>query len=129
MSTKKAIITRLTFSIFLLTIFSLVTANVKNITVDGIVSNTVHFFQDETNSQISKDFIIVPESNDDSVTISEKEIEIELEVEPHSFVEDFSYLFLQNLHLSNKTYFTTSLITKQTIPLYDLFCSWKFHLS
>lgn len=129
MSIKKAIITKLTFSLFLLTIFSLVTASVKNITVVNIVSNTVHFFQDETNSHFSKNYIVAAESSDDSITISEKEIEIEIEIEPCSLSNQASNLLLKFKALNPSFYYTSNFCSRQSIPLYDLFCNWKLHLS
>lgn len=129
MSIKKAIITKLTFSLLLLTIFSLVTANVKNITVDNIVSNTVHFFQDETTSQLSKNYFFTSESNEDSIKISEKEIEIEIEIEPFSLVNEISNLLFKFQGLNPLFFYNTNFCSRQSIPLYDLFCNWKLYFS
>lgn len=129
MSIKKAIITKLTFSLLLLTIFSLVTFDVKNSTIANIVSNTVHFFQDETNTHFSKNYIVASESSDDSITISEKEIEIEFEIEPFSSSNVTSNLLFRNQGLSPLFYYTTNFCSRQSIPLYDLFCNWKLHFS
>ena len=59
------------------------------------------------------------------------ELEPEFEVELEWYNSEFTTCFVGFLNIQNqsKLFYKPYFSTKETIPLYDLFCNWKFHLS
>ncbi|WP_297869352.1 hypothetical protein [uncultured Flavobacterium sp.] len=59
------------------------------------------------------------------------ESEPEFEVESNWFLNHPKNINFKSTELKEKSnsYFTSLFSSKETIPLYDLYCNWKFHLS
>lgn len=82
----------------------------------------------ENSPQDFKHFITTEISENDLV-ITELEPEFEVELDWYnseftSYIDGFLTIETQSIFFYN-SYFSS----KSTIPLYDLFCNWKFHLS
>lgn len=126
MSLNKPTFFKITLSMLFLTMLGLVAfGNAKN---SEEVHNTIAVFQDTTISQDDNHFVVL-ESNDDSLSFRESEIELELEIETFFFNKSNSDFESVSEVIKNDSYYCTHFYTKQSIPLYDLFCNWKLHLS
>lgn len=128
MNTKKAFFTKLAFSLFLVTVFSLVSANVKttfvsyNICTQNLVSENN---PDRSNSKQ----LLFSDNAEDAFKFLESEVELELELENFFPSEAFSKFSFLEFNIENNTLFSKNSTSKLNILLYDLFCNWKLHLS
>ena len=114
------------FPIFILTSFMWAIGVSFNASEDIVVSQA-EFQQKYTASDFSHFHTVEVEEGEFVIIESEPEVEVELDwfsipskpfnIDKNSLKEN------SNSHLA--TFFTS----KETIPLYDLYCNWKFHLS
>ena len=114
------------FPIFILTSFMWAIGVSFNASEDIVVSQE-EFQQKYTASDFSHFHTVEVEEGEFVIIESEPEFEVELDwfsipskpfnIDKNSLKEN------SNSHLA--TFFTS----KETIPLYDLYCNWKFHLS
>ncbi|MFD0989114.1 hypothetical protein ACFQ1R_03325 [Mariniflexile jejuense] len=76
-----------------------------------------------------KNYVLLEESSGEIISSRNKELESEFEIEPFTINKSkwVSSSKLNDNQLS--AYITNKLSAKQSRPLYDLFCNWKFHLS
>lgn len=81
-------------------------------------NNTANFFHYHTLEVEESEFVFIE---------SEPEFEVELDW----FLINSKAVKFKNTDLkqSSNSYTTLLLTSKETIPLYDLYCNWKFHLS
>ncbi len=61
--------------------------------------------------------------------IIESEPEFEVELDWYMIPTKFFSISKSKLEKNSSSYTTTILSSNETIPLYDLYCNWKFHLS
>lgn len=61
--------------------------------------------------------------------IIESEPEFEVELDWYMIPTNFFSIPKSKLENNSSSYTTTILSLNETIPLYDLYCNWKFHLS
>lgn len=115
------------FPIFMLTFFMWAIGVSFNVTEDVALESQTEFQQKYTASDFSHFHTVEVEEGEFVIIESEPEFEVELDwfsipskpfnIDKNSLKEN------SNSHLA--TFFTS----KETIPLYDLYCNWKFHLS
>lgn len=126
MSLNKPTIFKITLSMLFLTMLGLVAfGNAKS---KEEVRDTIAVFQDTKIAQDDNHFVVL-ESNDDSLSFRESETELELEIETFFFQKSNSDFESVSEVIKNESYNCTHFYTEQSIPLYDLFCNWKLHLS
>ncbi|CAM3843802.1 hypothetical protein FLJU110815_01390 [Flavobacterium jumunjinense] len=126
MSFNKPAFFKLTMSALFLIFLGLVTFG--NNQSKEEVYKTVAVFENTTVSLDNNHYLIL-ESNDDSISFRESEIELELEIETFLFQKSIYSFETLSTVLKNECYYCTHFYTEQSIPLYDLFCNWKLHLS
>lgn len=94
--------------------------------------NTISFenkisVQTYSSKEISHFVITEVEKNDFVITELEPEFELELDWNSVEIIScDSQFLVIQNQSIRVNKFYTSS---QEVIPLYDLFCKWKFHLS
>ena len=91
------------------------------------LTSQIEFQQNNENSHFSHFHSVEIEESEFLIIESEPEFEIELELFSISF-KSFN-IFKSLLKESSNSYSTQLFTSKETIPLYDLYCNWKFHLS
>ena len=81
------------------------------------------------NSTKEFSYFIITDITKNDFIITELESEFEIELEWYN--SDFITCFVGFLNIENqsKLFYKPYFSTKETIPLYDLYCNWKFHLS
>ena len=109
----------------LLTLTMWVIDAVPSIQIESRSSITNNIIKENSEKEFSH--IISTEVEENDFVISELEPEFEVEwynSELTTCIYDFLVIETQPIFFYN-SYFSS----KSTIPLYDLFCNWKFHLS
>lgn len=100
--------------------------------VQHINDNTISFenkisLQTTSSKEISHFVITEVEKNDFVITELEPEFEVEFDWSSVEIISCNSLFFaIQNQSIRVNKYYSSS---QGVIPLYDLFCKWKFHLS
>lgn len=102
----------------------------------GISFNASHDFVSETQIEFQQNYKASHFSNFHTVEVEEGEF-ITIESEPEFEVElDWFSIPSKSFNIDktllkecSNSYTTTLFSSKETIPLYDLYCNWKFHLS
>ncbi len=85
-------------------------------------------FQQKQNTSNFSHFHTV-EVEEGEFVIIESEPEFEIEIDWFS-IQNKSFNIAKSSLKENSNSYTTALFSsKETIPLYDLYCNWKFHLS
>lgn len=81
------------------------------------------------NSEKEFSHFITTEVAENDFVITELEPEFEVELEWYN--SEFTACFVGFLNIQNqsKLFYNPYFSTEETIPLYYLFCNWKFHLS
>lgn len=100
---------------------------VPSIKIESISLKTNHILKENSEKEFSH--VITTEVVENDFVISELEPEFEVELDWYnseftSYIDGFLTIETQSIFFYN-SYFSS----KSTIPLYDLFCNWKFHLS
>lgn len=100
---------------------------VPSIKIESISLNTNHIIKENSEKEFSH--VITTAVLENDIVISELEPEFEVELDWYnsaftSYIDGFLTIETQSIFFYN-SYFSS----KSTIPLYDLFCNWKFHLS
>lgn len=83
------------------------------------------------NASEEKHFADFVENNIEEDIFNFFELEPEFEIEFESLNEGIDYV-LFNYYINSKkqpSFFVNTTVFFETIPLYDLFCNWKFHLA
>ncbi|VXB06992.1 hypothetical protein FLAVO9AF_100145 [Flavobacterium sp. 9AF] len=119
---------KILLSIFLLPFLGLLVSNTTVATSNKIKHNGT-FTEVLDDDQYLKVSSVTIDTNEESVSFSEKEIELEFEIENFTHSEYLSKLIFQKLESKYRFYYLFQPNANQSIPLYDLFCNWKFHLS
>lgn len=98
-----------------------------NASDDVVLESQIEFQQEYSASDFSHFHTVEVEEGEFIIIESEPEFEVEL---------DWFSISTKSVNLKNTkfTQFSNSYSTqlsssKETIPLYDLYCNWKFHLS
>ena len=98
-----------------------------NTSDDVVLESQVEFQQKQTNSDFSHFQTVEVEEGEFIIIESQPEFEVELD---WFSISTKSFNFLQSSLKEYSNSYTTALFSsKETIPLYDLYCNWKFHLS
>ena len=98
-----------------------------NATKDTVLEPQVEFQQKFTPSDFSH-FQTV-EVDEGEFVIIESEPEFEVELNLFSIQTKSFDIIKSSLEKKSNSYVTTLFSSKEIIPLYDLYCNWKFHLS
>ena len=98
-----------------------------NATKDTVLEPQVEFQQKFTPSDFSH-FRTV-EVDEGEFVIIESEPEFEVELNLFSIQTKSFDIIKSSLEKKSNSYVTTLFSSKESIPLYDLYCNWKFHLS
>ncbi len=102
----------------------------------GYASNVAPLFANASKSEFQKETTKTSlshfqtfdvEESEFFIIESEPEFEVELDWFPIS-TKSFNSL-KSSLKENTNSYITSLFSSKETIPLYDLYCNWKFHLS
>ncbi len=118
-------IIRFLFIIPLLAISAIVFGIDKNQNSNSYFEEKTFYFNKEKSNQI--DQLSFLESNNGNFVIIESEPEIELELFS-SLLNSFFHFFISlNYYFIFENY--SKFLNFEIIPLYELFCKWKFHLS
>lgn len=98
-----------------------------NASIVGVSGNQVEFNQDYKDLHFSHFQTVEVEEGEFLIVESEPEFEVELD---WFSIPTKSFNILQSsLKDSTTSYISSLFSSKETIPLYDLYCNWKFHLS
>ena len=114
------------FPIFILTSFMWAIGVSFNASEDIVVSQE-EFQQKYTASDFSHFHTVEVEEGEFVIIESEPEFEIELDW--FSIPSKSFNISKSSLKEHSNSYTTLLFSSKETIPLYDLYCNWKFHLS
>ena len=114
------------FPIFILTSFMWAIGVSFNASEDIVVSQE-EFQQKYTASDFSHFHTVEVEEGEFVIIESEPEFEIELDW--FSIPSKSFNISRSSLKEHSNSYTTLLFSSKETIPLYDLYCNWKFHLS
>ena len=98
-----------------------------NASKDTVLEPQVEFQQKYTPSDFSH-FQTV-EVDEGEFVIIESEPEFEVELNLFSIPSKSFNISKSSLKEHSNSYTTLLFSSKETIPLYDLYCNWKFHLS
>lgn len=111
----------------MLTLFMWAIGVASNVTQNSELKLQIEFQQKHNNSNFSHFQTVEVEESEFIIIESEPEFEVELDW----FSIPTKTLNLANVKLKgNPDSYTSQLFSsKETIPLYDLYCNWKFHLS
>jgi hypothetical protein len=100
---------------------------VPSIKIESISLKTKNLIKENSEQEFSH--VITAEVLENDFVISELEPEFEVELDLYNsayttYINEFLTIETQPIFFYN-FYFSS----KSTIPLYDLFCNWKYHLS
>ena len=98
-----------------------------NATKDTVLEPQVEFQQKFTPSDFSH-FQTVEVEEGEFITI-ESEPELEVELDWFSIPTKSFNILQSSLKENSSSHLATFFSSKEIIPLYDLYCNWKFHLS
>ncbi len=98
-----------------------------NATKDTVLEPQVEFQQKYTPADFSH-FHTVEVEDGEFITI-ESEPELEVELDWFSIPTKSFNILQSSLKENSSSYLSQFLSSKEIIPLYDLYCNWKFHLS
>ena len=115
------------FPIFILTFFMWAIGVSFNASDDVVLESQIEFQQEYSASHFSHFHTVEVEEGEFIIIESEPEFEIELDwfsIPTKSFNNTKS-----SLKENSNSYINSLFSSKETIPLYDLYCNWKFHLS
>ena len=102
----------------------------------GVSFNVSKNFASESQAKFQQKYTPADFSHFQTVDLEEGEY-VTVEIEPELKIE-FDVILIptksivivkSSLEKSSSSYTTTILSLNETIPLYDLYCNWKFHLS
>ncbi|UGS21577.1 hypothetical protein [Flavobacterium cyclinae] len=115
------------FPVFMLTFFMWAIGVSYNASIVGVSGNQVEINQDYKDLHFSHFQTVEVEEGEFLIVESEPEFEVELD---WFSIPTKSFNILQSsLKDSTTSYISSLFSSKETIPLYDLYCNWKFHLS
>ncbi len=114
------------FPIFILTSF-MWAIGVSSNASENIVVSQVEFQQKDSASDFSHFHTVEVEEGEFVIIESEPEFEVELDW--FSIPSKSINFKSTKLKESSNSHLATFFTSKETIPLYDLYCNWKFHLS
>lgn len=115
------------FPIFMLTFFMWAIGVSFNVTEDVALESQTEFQQKYSASHFSHFHTVEVEEGEFVIIESEPEFEIELDW--FSIPSKSFNISKSSLKEHSNSYTTLLFSSKETIPLYDLYCNWKFHLS
>lgn len=98
-----------------------------NASDDVVLESQIEFQQKYSTSQFSHFHTVEVEEGEFVIIESEPEFEIELDWFSIP-IKSFN-ISKSSLEESSNSYKNSLFSSKETIPLYDLYCNWKFHLS
>ena len=98
-----------------------------NVSDDVVFESQIEFQQEYSASHISHFHTVEVEEGEFVIIESEPEFEIELDW--FSIPSKSFNISKSSLKEHSNSYTTLLFSSKETIPLYDLYCNWKFHLS
>ena len=98
-----------------------------NASEEVVLESQTEFLQKYSASDFSHFHTVEVEEGEFVIIESEPELEVELD---WFSIPTKSFNILQSsLEKKSNSYVTTLFSSKEIIPLYDLYCNWKFHLS
>ena len=99
----------------------------SNTTITEKFKSQIEFQKKNNDSNYSHFQTVEVEESEFVIIESEPEFEVELDW----FLNHPKNIYFKSTELKEKSnsYFTSLFSSKETIPLYDLYCNWKFHLS
>jgi hypothetical protein len=91
------------------------------------LTSQIEFQQNNENSHFSHFHSV--EIEESEFIIIESEPELELELDCFLICPKQADLAVVEVKVNSSSYTSQLFSSKETIPLYDLYCNWKFHLS